>query len=96
MRLRLLLLRFLKWLVTLGVLAALGVSAYVIHTDVQREREKEAAGDKGPRRAKGGIVTLGRSLAEFHGVKDVAAQACTWLERVPVYGRVVPIPLASV
>jgi hypothetical protein len=98
MRLHQLLLRILKWSVTLAVLAALGVAAYVIHTEVQREREQEAAGDKvgGPRRAKGGVVTLGRSLAEFHGVRDEAAQACSWQERVPVYGRVVPNPLATV
>jgi hypothetical protein len=85
------------WLGTVLLLAALLAAVYTVHERARAEREREAQAEKvdRPKRAQGQVVKVGAALARLHGLKDEPAQACTWQERVPVYGRVVVNPLAS-
>src|SRR4051812_26252952 len=91
-----LLLRLLKWFLTLGALAGVLLLIHWLHERASRQRAADAAdGGASVKRAAGGIVKLGAILAEAHGIKDEEAQAVTWVRRVPAYGRVVPNPRAT-
>lgn len=88
----------LTWAVSLALVGGLFGLAYWVHADMQEERAREASGDKvqSPKRAKDGIADLGVEVAKSYGIEEEAAQALSWSERAPVYGRVVPNPLATV
>lgn len=89
---------FLTWAGTLALIGGLFALAYWVHAEMQEERAREASGDKvqSPRRAKDGVVGLGTGIAGSYGIKEETAQAVSWSERVPVYGRVVPNSRATV
>jgi hypothetical protein len=84
----------LKWPVALGLLAGLFWLAYQIHCAVR------ATVTEPPPRAsekdKDGILKFADELAKAHGVEFSPAEAVTWQEQIPVYGRVVPNPGAMV
>lgn len=87
----------LKWVLALVVLAGLLALAYAVNGYVQRELKAEADRKKTDvaKRGKDAVVKLGAALAASHGIKDQPARAVTWYERVPVCGRVVPNPQAT-
>lgn len=87
----------IKWVVALGLLAGLLGLAYWVHGEMQKERAREASGDKveQPRRIETNQIKLSAELAESHLIETVAAEPAAWYERVTVYGRVVPNPRAA-
>lgn len=87
----------LKWLLALGLVGGLFAAAYLVNAEMQAERAREAAGDKvqSPRRTKGDTVSLDAESAARYGLAVEPAAAVEWVERVPVYGQVVPNPRAT-
>jgi hypothetical protein len=96
MRLRLLV-GPLLWAVGLVLLGAVLGGVHLVHLRMQAERAREG-GDKveSPKRAKAGVIELDREDAERYGLTEERARAVEWYEQVPVYGRVVPNPRATV
>lgn len=87
---------WLKWPVTLAVLAGLLAGAYFVHDMMKAEREGEGGESvKAPRRVKGGVVTLSPELIEKHGIEEEPAKSVDWSEPVTVYGRLTPNPKAT-
>jgi hypothetical protein len=91
------LLAALKWSVALASLGGLFYLAYTVHATMQHERGAEATDENSEalKRFAQGRIKLGAELARSHGLEAKAAQAVSWAERVPVYGRVVPNLRAS-
>jgi hypothetical protein len=87
---------WLKWPVTLGVLAGLLAGASLVHDMMKVEREREGGeAVKAPRRIKGGMVTLTPELIDKHDIEEEPAKGIDWSEPVTVYGRLVPNPKAT-
>ncbi len=91
----------LKWLISLGalfILFAVLAGIYVVHLVVKAQRTGEAGRDQVPReqRLVNRVIELGPGLAKSHGIEEEVGREVTWQERVPVYGRVVPNPRATV
>src|SRR5438309_2274614 len=86
----------IKWPVFMAVLAGLLAAAYTINGWTRREQVAETERLESPMRAAGGVIKLGKELAESHGIQAEPAQAVVWHQRVIVYGRVVPNPQATV
>ena len=76
----------------LGGMVALALR--IEHDEEAEEREREAVSS--PRHVKSGKVELGEALAKNAGIETVPARSATWVERVAVYGRVVPNPKSMV
>jgi hypothetical protein len=88
----------LKWPVTLALLGGLFALAYHINVKMQAERAREAESDKvqSPKRVKDNLVNLEEDVVEVYGIETQPAEAVSWTERIPVYGRVIPNPRATV
>jgi RND family efflux transporter MFP subunit len=76
----------------LGGMIALALR--IEHDEEAEERERETVSS--PRHVRNGKVELGETLAKNAGIETVPAQSATWVERVAVYGRVVPNPKSVV
>jgi hypothetical protein len=87
----------LKWLVMVVVLGDLAALAYFVHQEMKRERAREAESDKvqSPKRVKDNLVTLEEDVVKAYGIETEPAEAVSWTERIPVYGRVIPNPRAT-
>ncbi len=87
----------LKWLVTLLALAALLAAAGLVNREFSKNRGGEAGEESGePEHVDKGVIKLSTESALSHGLKDEPVREVSWLERVTVYGRVVPNPRATV
>jgi multidrug efflux pump subunit AcrA (membrane-fusion protein) len=82
----------LKWPVVLGLLGGLFWLAYQVHRGV-RATETEPP-PRASEKDKDAVLKFVDELAKAHGVEYSPAEAVTWQEQVPVYGRVVPNPAA--
>jgi hypothetical protein len=79
-------------ILVLGGMIALALR--IEHDDEAEEREREAVSS--PRHVRSGKVELGEALAKNAGIETMAARSAAWVERVGLYGRVVPNPKSTV
>jgi hypothetical protein len=88
----------LKWLIALLVLAGLAFGAYLVNGLAREEQKREGDNDRvqSRQRFKDGAVTLDRDEVERLDLRTAPVRAEQWYERVPVYGRVVANPRATV
>jgi hypothetical protein len=87
----------LVWLILFLALACLFGAAYGINAWKQNERAREAseAVSSDLFLEKNGIVNMSVTRVERSRIKDKPAESIAWVERLPVYGQVVPNPRAS-
>jgi hypothetical protein len=85
----------LKWLATLGAVAAVLVAAWYVNRDARGQRAEETAPTPPPFKFIQGVLKLNAQSVETFGIKDETAKDIDWVPKVAIYGRVVPNPRAT-
>src|SRR5262245_28816840 len=85
------------WLLTLSLLANVLGGIFGVWWFMKQERAAESVGDKVDRKrmVEENQVRLNADQADALGLEAEKATEVSWVERVPVYGRVVPNPKAT-
>lgn len=87
----------LKWTLTLAAVAGVVLGAIAVNQRMAAERAAEAGEGKPPSLIdSAGGIKLSIKQVQANNIEVEEAKACDWVPKVPIFGRVVPNPQATV